>query len=74
MKSRQGTIWPPRTRSTIRPVASTGAPVARSEPRGRHGPITTSDLTAIAKGLFAANVDPRARGRLLRILLDGLRR
>jgi AcrR family transcriptional regulator len=37
------------------------------------GDVTASDLTAIVKGLFAANVDARARGRLLRILLDGLR-
>ncbi len=36
--------------------------------------VTASDLTAIVKGLFAANVDARTRGRLLRVLLDGLRR
>ena len=36
--------------------------------------VTATDLTSIVKGLFAANVDARARSRLLRILIDGLRR
>ncbi len=35
---------------------------------------TAADLTALVKGLFQADVDARTRGRLLRIVLDGLRR
>lgn len=36
--------------------------------------VTATDLTSIVKGLFSANLDARARSRLLRILIDGLRR
>jgi AcrR family transcriptional regulator len=49
--------------------------LARAQDAGEiRADVTASDLTAIVKGLFAASVDTRARGRLLRILLDGLRR
>ena len=49
--------------------------LARAQDTGEiRADVTAPDLTAIVKGLFAASVDARARGRLLRILLDGLRR
>jgi AcrR family transcriptional regulator len=49
--------------------------LARAQDAGEvRADVTASDLTAIVKGLFAANVDARTRGRLLRVLVDGLRR
>lgn len=48
--------------------------LARAQDAGEiRSDVTAADLTLLVKGLFSVTVDARARGRLLRILLDGLR-